>query len=108
MLHTCCRIEVAENQKRGDVGAQERILEAKTRIAAIEAENLRQQNLRAQDVQRSNNDVIQSRATIEADNLRQQNERAQAVERSNNELRLVRLYMRFYDAGHAHERGSER
>ncbi|CAL5221082.1 g3209 [Coccomyxa viridis] len=85
------RIEVAENQKRGDVGTEERTMEAKTRIAAIEAENLKQQNERAQDVQRSNNELIQMRADIEANNLRQQNERAQAVEKSNNALKLVQI-----------------
>ena len=93
MLCPCCRIEVAENQKKGDVGTEERTMEAKTRIAAIEAENLKQQNERAQDVQRSNNELIQMRADIEANNLRQQNARAQAVEKSNNELKLVRLHL---------------
>ena len=102
MLQSCCRIEVAENQKRGDVGAQERVMEAKTRIAAIEAENLRQQNARAQDVQRSNNELIQARAMIEADNARQQNERAQAVEKSNNALKLVRFHQR---SCYAHKQG---
>ena len=58
-----CRIQVAENMKMGDVGTRERESEALTRIAAIESENLRQQN-----------------------------ERSQAVEKSNNELRLVRMH----------------
>ena len=49
--------------KMGDVGTREREAEALTRIAAIESENLRQQN-----------------------------ERTQAVEKSNNELRLVRMH----------------
>lgn len=58
-----CRIQVAENKKLGDVGTRERESEAMTRIAAIESENLRQQN-----------------------------ERSQAVEMSNNELRLVGMH----------------
>ena len=58
-----CRIQVAENKKMGDVGTRERESEAMTRIAAIESENLRQQN-----------------------------ERSQAVEKSNNELRLVGMH----------------
>ena len=99
MLCPCCRIEVAENQKKGDVGTEERVMEAKTRIAAIEAENLKQQNERAQDVQRSNNELIQMRADIEANNLKQQNERAQAVEQSNNKLKLVRLCLGHYSQG---------
>ena len=49
--------------KMGDVGTREREAEALTRIAAIESENLRQQN-----------------------------ERTQAVEKSNNELGLVRMH----------------
>lgn len=52
-----CRIQVAENKKLGDVGTRERESEAMTRIAAIESENLRQQNERSQAVEMSNNEL---------------------------------------------------
>lgn len=50
-----CRIEVAENKKKGDIGTKQREGEAMVETSRINAENVSERNARQQEIERSMN-----------------------------------------------------
>jgi hypothetical protein len=49
---------VAENKKKGDIGTKQREGEAQVETARIDAENVKSKNMRLQEVERSNNELM--------------------------------------------------